>query len=45
MTDSKIYIVVQHDEKFHTYKSTEEPKWPPFGRELVGNTKFILSHS
>ena len=24
MINSKIYIVVQHDDKFHTYKSTEE---------------------
>ena len=26
MTKSKIYIVVQHDNEYHTYKSTEESK-------------------
>jgi len=43
MTESKIYIVVQHDDKYHTYKSTEEPKWPPSGREVVSKRDFILS--
>lgn len=35
MTNSKIYIVVQHDDKYHTYKSTEESNWPPPEREIV----------
>ncbi|KAL2056580.1 hypothetical protein ABVK25_002974 [Lepraria finkii] len=41
MTESKIYIVVQHDDKFHTYKSTQEPRWPPSGKELVSSTELI----
>jgi len=31
MTDSKVYLVVQRNDKHHTYKSTEEPNWPPEG--------------
>lgn len=43
MTESKIYIIVQHDDKYHTYKSTEEPTWPPSGREVVSTKEFIFS--
>ena len=35
MTNSKIYIVVEHHDKYHTYKSTKESNWPPPERELV----------
>ena len=35
MANSKIYIVVQHDDKYHTYKSTEESNWPPPEKEIV----------
>jgi hypothetical protein len=35
MTNSKTYIVVQHDDKYYTYKSTEESNWPPPEREIV----------
>ena len=35
MTNSKVYMVVQHDNKYHTYKSTEESNWPPSEREIV----------
>ncbi|KAL8832510.1 MAG: hypothetical protein Q9191_000237 [Dirinaria sp. TL-2023a] len=34
MTNSKIYVVVQHDDKYYTYKSTEELNWPPPEREI-----------
>jgi len=35
MTNSKLYIVIQHDDKYHTYKSTEESNWPPPEGEIV----------
>lgn len=35
MTNSKIYIVVEHHDKYHTYKLTEESNWPPPERELM----------
>lgn len=35
MTNSKIYIVVQHDDKYHIYKSTEKSNWPPPERKIV----------
>ncbi len=44
MTNSKIYIVVQHDDKFHTYKSTEESNWPPPEREIVSTPGLRSDH-
>ncbi len=43
MTNSKIYIVVQHDDKYHTYKSTEESNWPPPEREIVSMADLLRS--
>ncbi len=43
MTESKVHIIIQHNDKYHTYKSTEEINWPPSG-ELVSHTGFILGH-
>jgi len=44
MTNSKIYIVVQHDDKYHTYKSTEESNWPPPEREIVSTPDLRSDH-
>ena len=44
MTNSKIYIVVQHDDKYHTYKSTEESNWPPPEREIVSTPDLLRSN-
>ena len=41
MTDSKVYIVIQHDDKYHSYNSTEELNWPPPEKEIVS----MLVHS
>ena len=43
MTNSKIYVVVQHDDKCHTYKSTEELNWPPLEREIVSTPDLLRS--
>lgn len=34
MTESKVLIIVQHDGKFHTYKSTEDPHWLPRSEDV-----------
>ena len=28
MTDSKVYLSVERNDKYHTYKSTEKLNWP-----------------
>ena len=43
MTESKIHIIIQHNDKDHTYKSTEKINWPLF-KELVSHIEFILKH-
>ena len=43
MTSSKIYVVVQHDDKYYTYKSTEELNWPPSEREIVSTSDLLRS--
>jgi len=35
MTDSKIYIVIQYNDKYHIYKSIEESNWPLPEREII----------
>lgn len=40
MTNSKLYIVVQYDDKYHTYKSTEESNWPPPEGETVSTPTY-----
>ena len=35
MTQSKIYIVVQHGDRYNTYQSTDKPNWPPRENEMV----------
>ena len=42
MIDSKLYIVVQHDDEYHIYKSTEESNWPPPERETVSTPDLRL---
>ena len=42
MTNSKIYMVVQHD-KYHTYKSTEKSNWPPPEREIMSTPSLLRS--
>ncbi len=45
MTNSKIYIIVQHDDKYHIYKSTEESNWSPPEREIVSMPSLLrLDH-
>ena len=43
MTESKIHIIIQHNDKYHTYKLTEKINWSSF-KELVNHIKFILKH-
>jgi len=43
MTNSKIYVVVPHNDKYHTYKSTEESNWPPPEREIVSTSDLLRS--
>ena len=43
MTNSKIYIVVQYDDKYHTYKSTEESNWLPPEKEIVNTPSLLQS--
>ncbi len=44
MINSKIYIVVEHHDKYHTYKSTKELNWSSLERELVSTSDSRSDH-
>ncbi len=43
MTNSKTYVVVQHDDKYYIFNSTEESNWLPPEREIVSTPDLLRS--
>ena len=37
IADAKIYFVMDRNEKFQIYKSTDQPGWPPSEQEMVSS--------
>ena len=35
MTGADIYIVIRQGNKYYTYKSTDQPGWPPSEQDIV----------
>ena len=35
IADAKIYFVMDRNERFQIYKSTDQPEWPPSEQEMI----------
>ena len=40
LAEAQIYVVILRNNRYYTYKSTEQPNWPPSESDIVGVPKF-----
>jgi len=42
VTEADIYIVICHDNKYYTYKLTDQPEWPSSKQDIVSWSQVIM---